>query len=141
MTDELITRVDRATATRGPRPPEAWIVSILLVFVGGLSAFIGAFLLALLVEDTWPGQSVFGVAFVWNVIALAASLAHVLSGVFVLLGREWARRLAVGICVFSIVSSIPLLVTGAVIMFVVGVVTYSALIVSLNRHPLSGWTR
>lgn len=141
MSNEPVVRPRPAPSIGAQRPPEVWIVSILLVFVGGLSTSLGAYLLSQLVANSPPGQSAFGVTLVWNLIAVVASLAHVVSGVFVLLGREWARKLAIGICVFSVLSSLPLLFTGTIIVFLVGVVTYVALIMSLNRYPVTNWTR
>ncbi|WP_426512181.1 hypothetical protein ACPPVO_17075 [Dactylosporangium sp. McL0621] len=119
------------------RPREVWTVSILLFCFGLLGTVLSLFLAGLVAgEDDIPGFVTFAV---YAGAVLAA--AEILAGVFVFLGREWARRIAIAVCVLNGLSGLVTLASGVVLQALVGIVVNIALIVNLSKDEVRYWCR
>jgi hypothetical protein len=117
------------------RPRDVWTASILLSFFGLLGVVLGLFLAGLLAgEDDIPG---FVSLAVYAGVILAA--AEIVAGVFVFAGREWARRVAIAVCVLNGLSGLATLTAGVVLMALVGIVVNIALIVTLSKDEVKYW--
>ncbi|MFI5912215.1 hypothetical protein [Dactylosporangium sp. NPDC051541] len=117
------------------RPRDVWTASLLLCFFGLLGVLLGLFIVSLLAdEDDTPGY-VIGL-FYANVVLAAAEIA---AGAFVFVGKEWARRVAIGVCVLNGLGGLVTLTSGVVLQAIVGIVLNIAIIVTLNKPEVRNW--
>jgi hypothetical protein len=117
------------------RPRDVWTASIMLFFFGLLGVVLALFLIGLLAdEDDIPGFVRFAV---YAGAILAA--AEIAAGIFVFLGREWARRVAIAVCVLNGLSALATLASGVVVQALLGVVVNIALIVTLSKDEVKYW--
>ncbi len=123
------------------RPRDVWVVSILLVLFGVLGILVGLLLVGALEDDRSHGQSVGTLPYLLAVAALALSVIQSVSGAFVFVGREWARVTAVAICVLNVLAGLLTLVSGGAVQACVGIAVNIALIVALNKEPVTDWCR
>jgi hypothetical protein len=129
-----------STTQPARRPREVWTVTIMLTVFGGLATLQALLLLSFLRADASHGESVSGVAYAVLAVALVLAVAQILSGVFVFRGVEWARKLAIGICVLNALSGLLLLTSGALFQAILGIVVNIAIITNLNRSEVREWT-
>ena len=141
MSGDSIARPEHASAPRDPRPREVRLVSILLMFFGGLGLVLAPFLLRALRDDAAHGRSVSGPAYGLVAVATVLALTQLLCGVFVFQGREWARKVAIGVCALSVVTSLVALAAGAVYPVVIGVAISIVIFANINKPPVVSWMR
>lgn len=139
--DESRQPLSAPDAQEARRPREVWIASILLVVFGVLGTLLSLILFGFLREDDSHGAEVSGLAYGFVFLGLALALAEVVSGIFVFIGREWARRLAIAICALNAVSSLFTLASGSVLQVITGLAINIGIIVTLTKYEVSNWCR
>jgi hypothetical protein len=132
MTDPEAPPRDRSQE----RPPgKVWLVSILLAVFGGLSLMLAMLLLsAVNNENDLPGW-VYGLVFVQFLLAGL----QILSGVFVWIGKAWARTIATVVCSINIAGAVLTLLSGGVLNGLVTMSVSIGLIVLLRHREVSDW--
>ncbi|MFB9406596.1 hypothetical protein [Dactylosporangium matsuzakiense] len=119
------------------RPRDVWTASILLCFYGLLGVLLGLLVIGLLADgDDIPGFLT--ALFYANVVLAAAEIA---AGAFVFIGREWGRRLAVGVCVLNGLGGIASLGAGVVLQALVAILVNLAIVVTLHKPEVKQWCR
>lgn len=123
------------------RPRDVWVVSIVLVLFGLLGILIGLLLVATLEGDRSHGRSVGALPYLLAVAALALSVVQSAGGVFVFIGREWARITAMAICALNILAGLVTILSAGAVQACVGIAVNIALIVALNKESVTDWCR
>jgi hypothetical protein len=120
------------------RPRRATTVAVLLMVFGALGVLLAFVLTSILNDATDHGETVSGGFYLLAYASLALSAAEIVSGVFVLMGRSWARMLAIVLCSLNILSGVISLFTGS-FTAIVGVLLNIGLIRLLNRDDVRDW--
>jgi hypothetical protein len=121
------------------RPRQATIAGVLLIIFGALAILVALALLATVNDATDHGESVSGILYVLVYGQFILSAAQIVSGIFVLVGKPWARVLAVVICSLNLLGGVVSLVTGNFLQALFGIVINGALIATLNRNDVRDW--
>jgi hypothetical protein len=119
------------------RPRQVWIASILLVVFGGLGLLLAMMLLSI-VNDT-AGVPGYAYGLVYGQFILSG--LQILSGIFVWLGRPWARTVATVVCVINLVGALLNLVSGAILPAITGAAVNIALLRLLRGNVVAEWCR
>lgn len=123
------------------RPRQASMAAILLIVFGGLGILLALLLLSLVSDEASHGSAEPGIVYALFYGQLILSAAEALSGVFVWLGRGWARTLAIVLCSINILSGVLSLFTGVAIQAIIGAVINIALIRLLASSEVGEWCR
>lgn len=137
MTGDPIASPGSVPASREPRPREVTLVSILLMAFGGLGALLTFFLIGLIASEDDGDGLTYGLL----TVSILLALAQIASGVFVFLGREWARKLAMGLCALNAVSALFTIGSGQIFQVILPIVINIAIIVQLTKPPVAEWMR
>ena len=129
MTDPLAQPADQTRE----RPRQVTIASVLLVIFGGLSLMLAMLLLSIVNDES--GVPAWLYVLVYAQFLLAG--LQVLSGVFVWLGKAWARTAAMVVCVINLVGAVLSLVSGAIPQAITGAAVNIALLWLLAREEPS----
>ncbi|MBL7253280.1 hypothetical protein [Paractinoplanes lichenicola] len=108
--------------------------------VGGFG-LLGLLLSLVLFADVLDshGASVPAIVFLLYLAQLGLSATQLACGVFIWLGRSWARSTAVGISVINIIGAVVLLFTGAILPAIVGAAVNGGLIRLLTDDDVKDW--
>jgi hypothetical protein len=123
------------------RPREATVAGALLIGVGLLIMVAVALEFEGVRSRVYHGAAA-GAQQAYALLAIQFILSgtQTASGIFLLHGKEWARRTAITICIVSLLGGIIAFFNGF-FQAIVGVVINIALIVMLRRYEVSDWTR
>jgi hypothetical protein len=126
MTDPVLPRI---------RPRQVSLSAILLVVFGGLGLMMAMLLLSVVNRETdLPG---------WIYLLVYAQFLlsglQILSGIFVWLGRAWARTAATVVCSINLVGAVFSLFGGAFLQAITGAVVNIALIRMLRGEDVREW--
>lgn len=131
MTDPVAQPADQTRE----RPRQVTYTAILLVVFGGLGLMLAMLLLsAVNDEGDLPGW-VYGLVFVQFVL----SGLQILSGVFVWLGKSWARTVATVVCSINLVGAVLSLVSGAIPQAITAGVVNIAVLRMLRGREVTEW--
>ena len=131
MTDPVAQPADQTRE----RPRQVTYAAILLVVFGGLGLMLAMLLLsAVNAEGDLPGW-VYGLVF----IQFALSGVQILSGVFVWLGKSWARTVATVVCSINLVGAVLSLVSGAIPQAITAGVVNIAVLRMLRGREVTEW--
>lgn len=132
MTDPVAQPSDRS---RERAPRQVWWASILLAVFGGLGLMLAMLLLSVVNnEDDVPGW-VYGLVYVQFLL----SGLQILSGIFVWLGKAWARTAATAVCSVNLVGAVLSLLSGAFLQALTTAAVNIALIRLLRGREVSDW--
>jgi hypothetical protein len=131
MTDPLAQPADQ---TRDRPRQVSWAAALLVVF-GGLSLMLAMRLLSVVNDEDDLPVWVYGLVYVQFLLAGF----QILSGVFVYIGRAWARRLAMVICGINLVGAVLSLVSGAIVPAITSAVVNVALLRMLRSADVAAW--
>ena len=132
MTDPVAQPRDRSQE-RAPR--QVWLVSILLAVFGGLGLMLAMLLLsAVNAAGDVPGW-VYGLVYV----QFGLSGLQILSGIFVWLGKAWARTAATVVCSINLVGAVLSLLSGAFLNALTTGAVNIALIRLLRSREVADW--
>jgi hypothetical protein len=130
-----MTEADPAVQPVRHRPRQVTMTSVLLAIFGGLGLMMAMLLLSIVNDESdlpgWVYVLVYG--------QLLLSGAQILSGVFVYLGRSWARKVAVVICVINLVGGVLSLFSGAILQAITAAAVNIALIRLLTGNEVTEW--
>ncbi|GIJ60868.1 hypothetical protein [Virgisporangium aurantiacum] len=131
MTDPVAEPADQIRE----RPRQVTWTAILLVVFGGLGLMLAMLLLsAVNDEGDLPGW-VYLLVFVQFVL----SGTQILSGVFVWLGKSWARTVATVVCSINLVGAVLSLVSGAIPQAITAGVVNVAVLRMLRGREVTEW--
>lgn len=132
MTDPVAEPADQTTRER---PRQVSMTAILLVVFGGLGLMLAMLLLSVVNdEDDLPGWVY---ALVYTQFLLSG--AQILSGIFVWLGKAWARTVATVVCSINLVGAVLSLVSGAVLQAITAGAVNIALLRMLRGREVTEW--
>ncbi|GAA0932684.1 hypothetical protein GCM10009557_94840 [Virgisporangium ochraceum] len=131
MTDPLAQPADQ---TRD-RPRQVNIVSVLLVVFGGLSLMLAMLLLSIVNNESDLPPWIY--VLVYGQLLLAG--LQILSGIFVWLGKAWARTAAMVVCGINLVGAVFSLVSGSIFQAVTAGVVNIALLRLLRSTEVTDW--
>jgi hypothetical protein len=126
---------DPATQPVRERPRQVWIASILLAVFGGLGLMLAMLLLSVVNNEPDVPGWVYGLV---SVQFLLSGL-QILSGIFVWLGRQWARTAATVVCSINLVGAVLSLFTGAVLQAIITGAVNIAVIRLLRSREVAEW--
>jgi hypothetical protein len=112
----------------------SWLAALLVVF-GGLSLMLATRLLSIVNDESDLPAWVYVLVGVQFLLAGA----QMLSGVFVYIGRAWARRVATVVCVINLVGAVLSLVSGAIVPAITSAVVNIALLRLLRSTDVAEW--
>jgi hypothetical protein len=131
MTDPVAQPADQLRE----RPRQVTMTAVLLAVFGGLGLMLAMLLLSVVNnEDDLPGW-VYGLVFVQFLL----SGAQILSGIFVWLGRSWARTVATVVCSVNLVGAALSLVSGAFLQAITAAAVNIALLRMLRGRDVTEW--
>lgn len=131
MTDPLAQPADQTRE----RPRQVTMVSVLLVIFGALSLMLAMLLLSIVNDESdLPGWLY---VLVYGQFLLAG--LQVLSGVFVWLGKAWARTAAMVVCAINLVGAVFSLVSGSIFQAITAGVVNIALLRLLRSTEVIEW--
>ena len=116
------------------RPRQVTITAILLVVFGALSLMLAMLLLSV-VNDEDVAAWVYGLV----AVQFLLSGAQILSGIFVWLGRAWARTVATVVCSVNLVGAVLSLASGAVPQAITAGAVNIALLRMLRGRDVTEW--
>jgi hypothetical protein len=103
-----MTEADPLPRAERDRPRQVTIASVLLAIFGGLGLMMAMLLLSIVNDESdLPGWIY---ALVYAQLVLSGT--QILTGVFVYLGKAWARRTALVICGINLLGAVLSLATG-----------------------------
>jgi hypothetical protein len=123
------------------RPRDVWVAGILLIVFGVLGTFVSLVLYSSVEDDRSHGVSVSSFVYGLVLASIVLAVAEAVSGVFVILGREWARIAAIAICALNALSGVITVIGSQAFQGCIGVLLNVALIVALNRDDVRTWCR
>ena len=123
------------------RPRNVWVAGILLIVFGALGTLLSLLLFSLVQDTESHGQSVGSLVYALAVLGILLAILEMVSGGFVIAGREWARKAAIAVCVLNAISGVITLVSTMGYQACVGIALNVALIVSLNKDDVKDWCR
>ena len=130
-----MTEADPALRPVRQRPRQVTIASVLLAIFGALGLMMAMLLLSIVNDES----DIPGWVYVLVYTQLLLSGAQVLTGVFVYLGKGWARRVAVVICAINLVGAVLSLFTGAILQAITGAAVNIALLRYLTGAEVREW--
>jgi hypothetical protein len=117
------------------RPRQVTIVSVLLAIFGGLGLMMAMLLLSIVNDEGdlpgWIYVLVYG--------QLLLSGAQILTGIFVWLGKSWARTVATVICGVNLVGAVLSVFSGAFLQAITAAAVNIALIRLLRSNEVAEW--
>lgn len=132
MTDPAVQPTDRS---RERAPRQVWWASILLAVFGGLGLMLAMLLLSVVNnEDDVPGW-----VYVLVYVQFLLSGLQILSGIFVWLGRRWARTAATVVCSINLFGAVLSLLTGAFLNALTTGAVNIALLRLLRSREVAEW--
>lgn len=132
MTDPAAQPRDRSQE-RAPR--KVWLVTILLAVFGGLGLMLAMLLLsAVNTAGDVPGW-VYGLVFAQFLL----SGLQILSGIFIWIGKAWARTAATVVCSINLVGAVITLLSGAYINALSTGAVNAGLIALLRSQEVADW--
>jgi hypothetical protein len=130
-----MTEADPLARPARERPRQVTWASVLLAVFGGLGLMMAMLLLSIVNDESdlpgWIYALVYG--------QLLLSGAQILTGVFVYLGKSWARTTATVICSINLIGAVLSLVSGAIVQAITGAAVNIALLRMLTSSDVKEW--
>lgn len=130
-----MTEADPAVQPVRYRPRQVTVTSVLLAIFGGLGLMMAMLLLSIVNNESDLPVWIYGLVYA----QLLLSGAQILSGIFVYLGKAWARKVAVVICGINLAGAVLSLFTGAILQAITAAAVNIALIRLLTGSDVAEW--
>jgi hypothetical protein len=130
-----MTEADPAVRPVRHRPRRVTMTSVVLAIFGGLGLMMAMLLLSIVNDESDLPAWIYVLVYA----QLLLSGAQILSGIFVYLGKAWARKMALVICGINLVGAVLSLFSGVILQAVTAAAVNIALVRLLTGTEVAEW--